>query len=259
MRLFVVLLIIFFFNFTNAFANSLNDTFQVNKQSEGYLLGWNLSWAENCNQYGYYNKFWKLYKKLLATNNPKFEGIKQGWTRASQADESTNCSENVLKQLLINTENLLNSNEVKETKNSQETSVKSQNTKNLIWCAQSWMSDKDSLWHFPYWVKKKNQCTYNIISEEEAINEIKKSAAFTERLCDFVSGNMTEHLKPYFDLVDKYNFNCTEFNNSKSNPNINANKITSKTKNAEDKCTEIGFTKGTEKYGDCVLKMLELK
>ena len=27
----------------------------------------------------------------------------------------------------------------------------------------------------------------------------------------------------------------------------------------EDKCAEIGFKKGTEKYGDCVLKMLELK
>ena len=35
----------------------------------------------------------------------------------------------------------------------------------------------------------------------------------------------------------------------------NSNK---KTKEAEDKCTEIGFKKGTEKYGDCVLKMLEL-
>ena len=62
-----------------------------------------------------------MYKKILATNNPKFEGIKQGWTKASRADESTNCSENVLKQLLINTENLLNNTEVKETKNSQET------------------------------------------------------------------------------------------------------------------------------------------
>ena len=37
------------------------------------------------------------------------------------------------------------------------------------------------------------------------------------------------------------------------------NKISNKTKEAEDKCTEIGFQKGTEKYGDCVLKMLEIK
>ena len=47
----------------------------------------------------------------MATNNPKFEGIKQGWNRASQADESTNCSENVLKQILTNTENLLNNSD----------------------------------------------------------------------------------------------------------------------------------------------------
>ena len=41
--------------------------------------------------------------------------------------------------------------------------------------------------------------------------------------------------------------------------NKKINKISNKTKEAEDKCTEIGFKKGTEKYGDCVLKMLELK
>jgi hypothetical protein len=184
MRFFVVLFIVFFFNFTNAFANSLNDTFQVNKQSEGYLLGWNLSWAESCNQYGYYNKFWKLYKKLLATNNPKFEGIKQGWTQSSQADESTNCSENVLKQILINTENLLNSNEVKETKNSQETD--------------------DS-------------------KEKAEMKEFWKNVKVTTNIKDKTSS------------------------------------ISSKTESAEEKCNEIGFKKGTEKYGDCVLKMLELK
>ena len=117
MRFFVVLFIVFSFNFTNAFANSLNGTFQVDNQSEGYLLGWNLSWAENCNQYGYYNKFWKLYKKILATNNPKFEDVKQGWSQASQADESTNCSENVLKQILTNTENLLNNSDNEKSLN----------------------------------------------------------------------------------------------------------------------------------------------
>ncbi len=37
------------------------------------------------------------------------------------------------------------------------------------------------------------------------------------------------------------------------------NKITIKTIDAENKCTEIGFKKGTEGYGKCVLKLLELK
>ena len=48
----------------------------------------------------------------------------------------------------------------------------------------------------------------------------------------------------------------------KNIPNTNKkikNKITNKTKDAEDKCTEIGFTKGTYEYGKCVLKLLDLK
>ena len=44
-----------------------------------------------------------------------------------------------------------------------------------------------------------------------------------------------------------------------SNSNKKTNKISNKTDDAEDKCTEIGFKKGTEKYGECVLKMIELK
>ena len=69
-----------FLNINFAYSYNLNDTFRVNKQSDGYRLGWNLNWAEKCNQHGYYNKFWKLYKKILATNDPRFEGIKQGWS-----------------------------------------------------------------------------------------------------------------------------------------------------------------------------------
>jgi hypothetical protein len=184
MKFFVILFVVFSFIVTNAFSYSLNDTFQVNKQSEGYILGWNLSWAENCNQYGYYNKFWKLYKKLLTTNNPKLEGIKQGWTQASQADESYNCSESMLKKLLTNTENLLANIEVKETKNSQET------------------------------------------------DDSKEKAEMKE---------FWKNVKVTTNIKDKTSY------------------ISSKTKSAEDKCNEIGFKKGTEKYGDCVLKMLELK
>ena len=44
-----------------------------------------------------------------------------------------------------------------------------------------------------------------------------------------------------------------------SNSNKKTNKLSNKTRDAEDKCTEIGFKKGTEKYGDCVLKMIEFK
>ena len=50
--------------------------------------------------------------------------------------------------------------------------------------------------------------------------------------------------------------------NIKDIPNINRkikNKITNKTIDAEHKCAEIGFKKGTENYGKCVLKLLDLK
>ena len=41
--------------------------------------------------------------------------------------------------------------------------------------------------------------------------------------------------------------------------NIKQKNISDKIKIVEEKCVEIGFKKGTEKYGDCVLKMIELK
>ena len=44
----------------------------------------------------------------------------------------------------------------------------------------------------------------------------------------------------------------------KKNIDSKSSSISKNTRDAEDKCTEIGFKKGTEKYGDCVLKMLEL-
>ena len=88
MRILIVLFITILLSVKHSYSNTINDTFQVDKQSFGYGLGWNLSWAENCNYYGYYNKFWKLYKKILATNDPRFEGIEVGWKQSQQADES---------------------------------------------------------------------------------------------------------------------------------------------------------------------------
>jgi len=58
------------------------------------------------------------------------------------------------------------------------------------------------------------------------------------------------------------NCNKNPKNKKSSSPQIKSeksNKIILKTKDAEDKCTEIGFKKGTEKYGECVLKLLDLK
>jgi len=267
MRFFVVLFIVFFFNFTHAFANSLNDTFQVNKQSEGYRLGWNLSWAESCNQYGYFNKFWKLYKKILATNNPKFEGIKQGWNRASQADESTNCSENVLKQILTNTENLLNNSDNEKSLNTgSENAHSSKTAAKLCFDIEN---NKGTKWEKRF----QNEANIRNINCEEVTSSV-------EEICLYAYNKITDNwstlysVRKYVEKAKKLGINCkytqqknlktdaTENKNKieiKKNVIKNTNQISNKTKDAEDKCNEIGFKKGTEKYGDCVLKMLELK
>ena len=113
MRIVVISFIIMFLNTNFSYSDNFNDTFRVNKQSPAYRLGWNLGWAEKCSYSGYYNKFWKLYKKILATNNPKFKGVKQGWSRMSGVDEASGCSESKLKQILNSTENLLNNSDTK--------------------------------------------------------------------------------------------------------------------------------------------------
>ncbi len=55
-------------------------------------------------------------------------------------------------------------------------------------------------------------------------------------------------------------YSFCQLNPSKfTSSNNKINKITNKTIDVEIKCTEIGFKKGTEKYGECVLKLLQLK
>ena len=63
--------------------------------------------------------------------------------------------------------------------------------------------------------------------------------------------------------IENINQQEKNFNKNKIKTILNSNKkmneITNKTIGAENKCAEIGFAKGTEEYGRCVLKMLELK
>ena len=42
MRILIVFFILIFLSVKHTYSNRLNDTFQVNKQSDGYRLGWNL-------------------------------------------------------------------------------------------------------------------------------------------------------------------------------------------------------------------------
>ena len=79
-------------------------------------------------------------------------------------------------------------------------------------------------------------------------------------------------LKPYFDTYkydkkdhQKYNLaKRNNNNNSNSNSNSNNNSNSSVTKSnktnfdsAKKQCEEIGFKKGTEKFGECVLDLTE--
>ena len=55
--------------------------------------------------------------------------------------------------------------------------------------------------------------------------------------------------------------NSINKNNVQKKENIakEINKTSDKIKIAEDKCSDIGFTKGTEKFGECVLKLIDFK
>ena len=49
----------------------------------------------------------------------------------------------------------------------------------------------------------------------------------------------------------------SEKNSDTTKPDKNINSISKKTLVAENKCSELGFTPGTENFGNCVLKLLE--
>jgi len=295
MRILIVSFIVFFFNFSNVFAYNLNDTFRVDKQSYGYRLGWNLNWAEKCNYSGYYNKFWKLYKKILATNNPEFEGVKQGWSYGNRADESTGCSEAILKQLLNDTENLLNNSSNKQSNNVLEPH-KNKSAAEICRRLNTLHGEKNREYNSLYReaVKRGLDC-YMIFQEASNLDICQKKVKLSlpsinesynneirarnldcsiflaqEWSNDFVcSMALTNKGKwdtqkssiIYVKEAKRRGLSCGVNENKEKaiNTATSQNKITNKTKDAENKCTEIGFTKGTEKYGDCVLKMLELK
>ena len=80
----------------------------------------------------------------------------------------------------------------------------------------------------------------------------------SNKVCYFAE---QQGLEIYVSEVKRRNLECGVNKEKQKTINSNSpnNKISNKTKDTEDKCTEIGFKKGTEKYGDCVLKMIELK
>lgn len=295
MRILIVFFILIFLSVKHTYSNRLNDTFQVNKQSDGYRLGWNLSWAEKCNYSGYYNKFWKLYKKILATNDPRFEGIKQGWSYGNRADESSGCSEKVLKQLLNTTENLLNNSGNKPTNNVLEPH-KNKSATEICRRLKTLHGKKNREYNSLYReaVKRDLDC-YVIFQEASDLDICKKNVKLylpnmnesydneitarnldcsifiaqewsNDFVCSMALNNNGKWDSKkssiiYVKEAKRRGLSCGVNENEENTINgaTSQNKISNKTKEAEDKCAEIGFKKGTEKYGDCVLKMLELK
>ena len=53
--------------------------------------------------------------------------------------------------------------------------------------------------------------------------------------------------------------NSNNITNNTSKPNIKKSSVSDKIKIAEEKCSEYGFTKRTEKFGECVLKLIEFE
>ena len=68
----------------------------------------------------------------------------------------------------------------------------------------------------------------------------------------------------YISEAKKRNLNCSvgklvEQNSSTSsiNSNLNSSSTNSKLNNAKLECADIGYKKGTEKFADCVMKLIE--
>ena len=63
----------------------------------------------------------------------------------------------------------------------------------------------------------------------------------------------------YIKEAQLRNLNCNNQNKLKKKLSFksNQNPISKKTIYAEEKCIELGFKKATEKFGDCVLKLLD--
>ena len=60
----------------------------------------------------------------------------------------------------------------------------------------------------------------------------------------------------YIKEAKRRNLNCKSENKNK-NKIINSDSISNKTEPAETKCKELGFKKGNENFGNCVLKLMD--
>ena len=60
-----------------------------------------------------------------------------------------------------------------------------------------------------------------------------------------------------FDVTDK-DWHSVDFASSSKNENTSSNEVSDNlTKSPEEYCSKIGYKSGTEKYADCVMKMMD--
>ena len=166
---------------------------------------------------------------------------------------SSGCSESKLKQILNTTENLLNNSDTKSTSSNSGNALSSRSFEDIC-----------------YGIETNKGTKYEKIWQSEANKrgiDCKNFSDSSEEICLYAYNKITgdwstlPSYNKYVEKAKKLGLSCKSEDKKTLKENIikSTNSISNKTKDAEEKCTEIGFKKGTEKYGDCVLKMLELK
>tara|TARA_E500000178_G_C16944495_1_gene718093 strand:- start:296 stop:742 length:447 start_codon:yes stop_codon:yes gene_type:complete len=103
--------------------------------------------------------------------------------------------------------------------------------------------------------KRKKQNKVNKIQEKKNSSLVSQNEQISDFLVCYRYGNYNGK---YIKEAKLRGLNCTNQEQLKQKSSVhNKNPINKFTYNAEQKCEELGFSKGTEKFGDCVLKLLK--
>ena len=92
--------------------------------------------------------------------------------------------------------------------------------------------------------KRNGQGTYTFANGDKYVGEFKDYKFHGEGTKTYADGRVEE------GIWENYEFKYAK----KLSPTVTAKK--SPLEKAKEQCAEIGFTKGTEKFGDCVMKLL---
>ena len=103
--------------------------------------------------------------------------------------------------------------------------------------------------------KRKKQNKVNKTQDKKNNSLVSKNEQISDFLVCYRYGSYNGK---YIKEAKLRGLNCTNQEQLKQKSSVNdKNPINKFTYNAEQKCEELGFLKGTEKFGDCVLKLLK--